>query len=300
MLNCCEIGLMWMPQNLTNEKSTSVRQLMAWCHQATSRYVRQSWPCHLSPCVVTSRHNEFHLTSGFFLQCGPGPALPITPAPVPGHWCQGPWCLVVWLPPPLRTWILAWRPMTSLRTRTMTWTLSSAAPIAPPGPVWMRAHAARACVARRASAGGGRRVVASAVPGVTALLPSPVRAGRRTRHPSLGAGSRAAKKGKARHCSAAYKAATNWPKDPQWTTHGRAIRWVSPAAILVNCRHWTPGCLLASTWSLGPYIEALVHSPRCPWCPWNLTTPAVRAAPVIQCPRRCPARPGPRGPGLYE
>ena len=34
--------LRWMPQDLT-EKSTLV-QLMAWCHQATSHYLSQYWP----------------------------------------------------------------------------------------------------------------------------------------------------------------------------------------------------------------------------------------------------------------
>ena len=32
-----------MPQNLTDDKSTVV-QLMAWCHQATSHYLSQCWP----------------------------------------------------------------------------------------------------------------------------------------------------------------------------------------------------------------------------------------------------------------
>ena len=39
----CEVYFMWMPQNLTNEKSTLV-QVMAWCHQATSHYLSQCWP----------------------------------------------------------------------------------------------------------------------------------------------------------------------------------------------------------------------------------------------------------------
>ena len=37
---CYEISLMWMPQNLTNEKST-LFQAMAWCHQATWHYMIQ-------------------------------------------------------------------------------------------------------------------------------------------------------------------------------------------------------------------------------------------------------------------
>ena len=43
----CEIELRQMPQNLTNEKSTLV-QVMAWCHEATSHYLSQCGPelCH--------------------------------------------------------------------------------------------------------------------------------------------------------------------------------------------------------------------------------------------------------------
>ena len=35
--------LRWMPRDLTDGKSTLV-QVMAWCHQATSHYLSQSWP----------------------------------------------------------------------------------------------------------------------------------------------------------------------------------------------------------------------------------------------------------------
>ena len=35
-----EIALRWIPQDLTNNKSTLV-QVMAWCHQATSHYLSQ-------------------------------------------------------------------------------------------------------------------------------------------------------------------------------------------------------------------------------------------------------------------
>ena len=38
----CEITLMWIPQNLTNKKSTLV-QVMAWCCQAPSHYLSQCW-----------------------------------------------------------------------------------------------------------------------------------------------------------------------------------------------------------------------------------------------------------------
>ena len=48
----CEITLRWMPQNLTNQKSTSV-QVMAWCHQATNHYLNQCWPRSMSPYGIT-------------------------------------------------------------------------------------------------------------------------------------------------------------------------------------------------------------------------------------------------------
>ena len=42
----------WMPQNLTNQKSTLI-QVMAWCRQATSHYLNQCWPSSMSPCGIT-------------------------------------------------------------------------------------------------------------------------------------------------------------------------------------------------------------------------------------------------------
>ena len=42
-----EIALRWMPQNLTNKKSTLVR-VMAWCHWAPSHNLGQCWPKSLS------------------------------------------------------------------------------------------------------------------------------------------------------------------------------------------------------------------------------------------------------------
>ena len=50
--NCCGIALRWMPQNLTNAKSTMV-QVMAWCRQATSHYLSQCRPMSMSPYGVT-------------------------------------------------------------------------------------------------------------------------------------------------------------------------------------------------------------------------------------------------------
>ena len=49
----CEIALTWKPQDLTDDKSTLV-QVMAWCHQATSHYLSQCWP--RSPYGITKPH----------------------------------------------------------------------------------------------------------------------------------------------------------------------------------------------------------------------------------------------------
>ena len=48
----CELVLIWMSLALTDDKSTLV-QVMAWCHQATSHYLSQCWPRSLSPYGVT-------------------------------------------------------------------------------------------------------------------------------------------------------------------------------------------------------------------------------------------------------
>ena len=52
----CEIVLRWMPEDLTNDKSTLV-QVMAWCRQATSHYLNQCWPGSISPYGVTRPQN---------------------------------------------------------------------------------------------------------------------------------------------------------------------------------------------------------------------------------------------------
>ena len=46
------IVLIWMSLDFTYDQSTLV-QVMAWCRQATSHYLNQSWPVSLSPCGVT-------------------------------------------------------------------------------------------------------------------------------------------------------------------------------------------------------------------------------------------------------
>ena len=47
----CKIVLKWMPMELSDGKSTLV-EVMAWCRQATSHYLSQSWPRSLSPYGV--------------------------------------------------------------------------------------------------------------------------------------------------------------------------------------------------------------------------------------------------------
>ena len=47
-----EIALMWMSVDFADDQSTLV-QVMAWCRQATSHYLRQCWPRSLSPYGVT-------------------------------------------------------------------------------------------------------------------------------------------------------------------------------------------------------------------------------------------------------
>ena len=48
----CKLALKWMSLDLTDDKSTLV-QVMAWCRQATSHYLNQSWPRSLPPYGVT-------------------------------------------------------------------------------------------------------------------------------------------------------------------------------------------------------------------------------------------------------
>ena len=62
--NNCEIALWWMLLHLTG-KSTLV-QVMAWCHQATSLYLSQCWPRSISPYGVT-RPQWVKLYFGFVL-----------------------------------------------------------------------------------------------------------------------------------------------------------------------------------------------------------------------------------------
>ena len=56
----------WMPWNLTDDKSTLV-QVMAWCHQATSHCLSQGWPCSMSPYGIT-RPQWVKQQEGFHVQ----------------------------------------------------------------------------------------------------------------------------------------------------------------------------------------------------------------------------------------
>ena len=47
-----EIALRLTSRDLSDDKSTLV-QVMAWCHQATSHYLNQCWPRYLPPYGVT-------------------------------------------------------------------------------------------------------------------------------------------------------------------------------------------------------------------------------------------------------
>ena len=71
----CEIALIWMSLDFTDDQSTLV-QVMAWCHQATSHYLSQCWLSSLSPygvarpqCVNTlrPRPNGCHFANIFKL-----------------------------------------------------------------------------------------------------------------------------------------------------------------------------------------------------------------------------------------
>ena len=56
----CEIALIWMSLDFTDDQSTLV-QVMAWCRQATSHYLSQCWPRSLLPNGVTRPNELPHL-----------------------------------------------------------------------------------------------------------------------------------------------------------------------------------------------------------------------------------------------
>ena len=58
-----EIALRWTSLELSDDESTLV-QVMAWCHQATSHYLNQCWPISLPPYGVTGPQWVNSLASG--------------------------------------------------------------------------------------------------------------------------------------------------------------------------------------------------------------------------------------------
>ena len=70
LLSSHDDALRWMPQDLTDDKSTLV-QVMAWCRQATSHYLSQCWLSSLSPHGVVRpqwvKKNLPQTSSCFFL-----------------------------------------------------------------------------------------------------------------------------------------------------------------------------------------------------------------------------------------
>ena len=52
----CEIALIWMSLDFTDDQSTLV-QVMVWCRQATSHYLSQCWPRSM-PHMSSLGHNE--------------------------------------------------------------------------------------------------------------------------------------------------------------------------------------------------------------------------------------------------
>ena len=73
----CEIALIWMSLDFTDDQSTLV-QVMAWCRQATSHYLSQCWPKSMSPYGVTRPQwvkfpplRPSQATSHYLSQCWP-------------------------------------------------------------------------------------------------------------------------------------------------------------------------------------------------------------------------------------
>ena len=66
---CCEIALIWMSLDFTDDQSTLV-QVMAWCRQATSHYLKHCWPRSMSPYGVTRpQWVNTGSDNGFILEC---------------------------------------------------------------------------------------------------------------------------------------------------------------------------------------------------------------------------------------
>ena len=61
----CKIVLKWIPMDFTDGKSTLV-QVMAWCHQATSHYLSQCWPRSLLPYGITRPQWQYVCKTGIW------------------------------------------------------------------------------------------------------------------------------------------------------------------------------------------------------------------------------------------
>ena len=72
----CEIALIWMSLDFTDDQSTLV-QVMAWCRQATSHYLSQCWPSSMSSNGVTRPQwvNIFHFICRTVPADGQAPSL---------------------------------------------------------------------------------------------------------------------------------------------------------------------------------------------------------------------------------
>ena len=55
----CEIALIWMSLDFTDDQSTLV-QVMTWCRQATSHCLSQCWPRSLTPHDLTTCHHALN------------------------------------------------------------------------------------------------------------------------------------------------------------------------------------------------------------------------------------------------
>ena len=102
----CEIALIWMSLDFTDDQSTLV-QVMAWCRQATSHYLSQCWPRSLSPYGVTKpqwvkAHTKYLIPS----------VTPLTPCAEKPH-DQQLLCTDSWQSRhgSHRVWSLHWHPM---------------------------------------------------------------------------------------------------------------------------------------------------------------------------------------------
>ena len=85
----CEIALIWMSVDFTDDQSTLV-QVMAWCRQPTSHYLSQYSPRSLSPYGVTrpqSVNNIFRFVVVVLRQLHDAPSTVNSPTPLVPHIC---------------------------------------------------------------------------------------------------------------------------------------------------------------------------------------------------------------------